>query len=110
MWPLEVGVLQGGWVQQQQQEQQEHASDSNSSSSSSRRCARALQLCAGRVLAGCMCARMRRSEPHPSPAAPAHAACQPAQVAQSCARSGTFELAGSTGRSAGVQPCSVRRG
>ena len=59
MWPLEVGVLQGGWVEQQQQKQEEHASDSSSSSSSSRRRARDPQLCARGVcvLAGCTCAR-----------------------------------------------------
>jgi hypothetical protein len=46
MWPLEVGVLQGGWVEQQQHKQEEHASDSSISSSSSRRRARDPQLCA----------------------------------------------------------------
>jgi len=59
MWPLEVGVLQGGWVEQQQHKQEEHASDSSISSSSSRRRARDPQLCARGVcvLAGCTCAR-----------------------------------------------------
>jgi hypothetical protein len=115
IWPLEVGVLQGGLgKQQQQQQQQQHASDSSSSSSSnSSRRARDPQLRAlhSRSAAGCMCARMRRSEAQPSPAVSTHAACQPAQAAQSRARSGTVEPAGSImGRSAGVQPCSVRRG
>eukprot|EP00966_Prymnesium_polylepis_P072672 1687250-Prymnesium_polylepis.1 len=40
MWPLEVGVLQGGWVKQQQEEEEEHPSGSSSSSSSSSRRAR----------------------------------------------------------------------
>jgi len=110
MWPLEVGVLQGGWVQQQQQQQKEHASGGSSSSSSSSRRARDPQLRVrhGRRAAGCMCARVGRSGPLPCPAAPAHAVCQPGQAAQSCARSGMVEPAGSTGRSACVQPCSVR--
>eukprot|EP00966_Prymnesium_polylepis_P267589 6181766-Prymnesium_polylepis.1 len=51
---------------------------------------------------------MRRSEPQPSPAAPAHAAQQPVHAAQYRARSSPVQLVGSTGRSAGVQPCSVR--
>ena len=46
MWPLEVGVLQGGWVEQQQHKQEEHASDSSSSSSSSTAGARATRSCA----------------------------------------------------------------
>ena len=110
MRPLEVGVLQGGWVQQQQQQQKEHASGSSSSSSSSSRRARDPQLRVrhGRRAAGCMCARVGRSGPLPCPAAPAHAVCQPGQAAQYCARSGMVEPAGSTGRSACVQPCSVR--
>eukprot|EP00966_Prymnesium_polylepis_P039151 908713-Prymnesium_polylepis.1 len=53
---------------------------------------------------------MGRSGPQPCPAAPVHAACQPDQAVQSCARSGMVEPAGSMDRSAGVQPCSVRRG
>eukprot|EP00966_Prymnesium_polylepis_P206297 4780217-Prymnesium_polylepis.1 len=55
---------------------------------------------------------MWRSEPQPSPAASAHAACQPVKAAQDCARSGIpmVEPVGSTVRSADVQPCSVRRG
>ena len=68
MWPLEVGVLQGGWVEQQQQQQQEHASDSSSSSSSSSRRARGPQLRARgvRVLPGA-CARAW-ADRHRSPA------------------------------------------
>eukprot|EP00966_Prymnesium_polylepis_P031595 734940-Prymnesium_polylepis.1 len=53
---------------------------------------------------------MWRSEPQPSPAVSAHAACQLVQSAQYCARSGMVEPVGSTGRSAGMQPCSARRG
>eukprot|EP00966_Prymnesium_polylepis_P317230 7329080-Prymnesium_polylepis.1 len=45
-------------------------------------------------------AHMGRSGPQPCPAAPAHAACQSGQAAQSCARSGMVEPAGSMGRSA----------
>ena len=81
-----------------------------SSSSSGSRRARDPQLRVrhGRRAAGCMCARVGRSGPLPCPAAPAHADCQPGQAAQYCARSGMVEPAGSTGRSACVQPCSVR--
>eukprot|EP00966_Prymnesium_polylepis_P307766 7112325-Prymnesium_polylepis.1 len=47
------------------------------------------------------------------PAAPAHAACQPGRAAKQLAaiRRGWASAgpAGSTGQSAGVQPCSVRR-
>jgi len=62
--------------QQQQQQQQQHASSSSSSSSSRKRAPRDPQLRARgvRVPAGCMCARMGRSAPQPSPAASAHAA------------------------------------
>ena len=107
---LEVGVLQGGWVMQQQEQEQEHASSSSSSSSNSRRRARDPQLRVRGVCVpvGCMCARMGRSEPQPSPAAPAHAAWQPVQSAQYCARSSPVESAGSTGRSAGAQRCRAR--
>eukprot|EP00966_Prymnesium_polylepis_P089052 2061152-Prymnesium_polylepis.1 len=67
-----------------------------------RSCARAASV--WRVPSGCMCARMWRSEPQPNPAASVHAACQPVQSSQHCARSGMVEPVGSTGRSAGVQP------
>eukprot|EP00966_Prymnesium_polylepis_P158931 3673767-Prymnesium_polylepis.1 len=55
---------------------------------------------------------MRRSEPQPSPAAPAHAAGQPAQAAQYRARSGTVEasgLDGLIGRCAALQRATRRR-
>ena len=77
MWPLEVGVLQGGGgaaaaavavgacQRQQHQQQQQQKARARSA------VVRARRLCAGRVH---MCARMRRSEPQPSQAAPAHAA------------------------------------
>eukprot|EP00966_Prymnesium_polylepis_P268571 6204530-Prymnesium_polylepis.1 len=59
--------------QQQQQEQQARAQ---------------LRTRGVRVPSGCMCARMWRSAPQPSPAVSAYTACQPVQSAQYCARSG----------------------
>ena len=69
MWPLEVGVLQGGWVEQQQQQQQQQQQHASSSSSSSRRRARGPQLrarglqCASGVLlhSDCFCSQHETS-------------------------------------------------